>query len=363
MAKLEDIISQIQSELPKYDDNFYDEVNVTNVSRSGTEITLTVDDDLVEDTHANIKGVYCKLLVSAVEAGDESNQWVLTTEQDHDQTYSDVEKQYGVTKTCTFVGDFSGDKTLIEVPENNQITIESDTEPTGTFYLLEDRQYSGRKEVTIYNDNHTVKYDVAHEIDAYSDSGVVINNIRVDGLSSADDIIRYLENNAVQLTKYHIFVVMGNVLSSADRHVFSDARNKKQTSQDLQTECVEDFSLYVIIPTQSDTGPRSAINYIYTLRPYICNCLHGAVFDSGFSEGSKYCAVFAGDSGETYNQSYYVHRFDFENVFNITNADSVPVEYTRAFQSFEIGIKMEFDDYEEVKKQVNGTLNETEDFS
>ena len=91
--------------------------------------------------------------------------------------------------------------------------------------------------------------------------------------------------------------------------------------------------------------------------------MHGAIFYSGLSEESKYCSVFSGDSGASYNKAYYVHRFDFENVFNITNDDSIPTVYSRAFRDFQIGIKMEFDDYEEVKKQINGTLNETEDFS
>jgi hypothetical protein len=228
---------------------------------------------------------------------------------------------------------------------------------------LESRGYSGRKEVTIDNDDNTVKYDVEYELEPYSLSGTVLNNIRIDGLSSEQDIMDYIENQSEPLTKYTIFVVMGNVLASADRHIFSDAKNKKQSKEDLQTECVEDFSVYVLIPTQDETTPRSAINYIYTLRKYILKCLHGAEFDSGLDEGIKYCAVFAGDAGESYTKAYYVHRFDFENVFNITNADSVPIGETRAFRDFQIGIKMEFDDYEEVKKQVNGTLNEDEDFS
>jgi hypothetical protein len=356
MAKLDDIISQVMSELPKYTEDFCDVVNITNSSRSTKEITLTVDDDLISDTLANIKGVYAKLLVSSIEEGDDDGQWVLTTAIDHDQTYSESEQAAGIEKSVVFVGSFSGTKTLVEVTANNKITIESDTEPTGTFYLLEDRNYSGWKEVTIDNEAHTVKYSVAFEIDPYVVSGTVMNNIRVGCVGSEQDIVALLENEATQLTKKTIFVLMNGVIVSRDPSIFTDSKNRKATNDELWIEAAETFTLFAVLPTQTKATPREAINSIYTLRPYIVKCLHGALFESGFTESNKFISCYTGDAGESWNKSYYVHRFDFETIFNIGDDDAVPDVYSRAFRSFEIGIKLSFDSYEEVKKQIDGEI-------
>ena len=354
--KLDDVIAQVQSQLPKYTEDFSDVVNITDAEIDGFEITLTVDDDLVIDTIANIKGVYSKLLVTAIEAGDEANEWLLTTEENHDQTYSDIEIAVGVVKTLVFVGDFADSKTLVEVPANNQILISSTVEPTGTFYLLEDRQYSGRKTVVIDNDEHTVKYTIERELEPYVVSGTVMNNIRIDAISSEEDMMDYIETETVALDKNSIYVMMGPRLASSDKFNMGDSKNRKKTSEDLKTECYRNVALFVVIPTQNDSTPRKAINYSDTIFPYILKCMHGAVFDSGLTEDKMFCCTYTGDDGESYNKAIYIHRFDFETVMNITGEDSVPAEYSSAFRSFEISVKLPLDDYAEVKKEINGDI-------
>jgi hypothetical protein len=358
MAKLDDIINQVMSELPKYTDDFNDSVNIVSASRSSKEITLTVDADLETDTKANIKGVYAELEITDVEATDEDDEWTLTTEADHDQTYSESEQVAHVEKKVRFVGSLSGEKNLVSVPANDQIVIENASEPTGEFYLLEDRNYSGWKTVVINNVNHTVKYSVDFEIDPHVVSGKVVNNIRVGCVASEQDIQDYLENKTESLTNKTLFVLMESVRCSKDTSIFSDSTNRKTSANDLHVEAIQTFSIFAVIPTQTNMTPREAVNYIYTLRPYIVKCLHGAIFDSGFDDETEFVACFTGDAGENFNKSYYVHRFDFEIVFNIGNKDAVPESYTKAFRSFEVDFKLPIDDYAEIKKEIEGNFEE-----
>jgi hypothetical protein len=358
MAKLDDVISQVQGIITSLTDDFNDVAGIETVTASGTSVVITVNTALTQDTVSNIKGVYAKNKADSVTGGTSDNTWVVEFEDEHDVTYSELEKDIGIEKYVAFVGDTEGDYLLSDVPSRSSIEIESSIAPSGTFYMLEQYNFNGRKTVT-WVDDTTFTYD-----NDFSDfgfelthlDGSVSNNIRIDGISSDNDIADLLENKAIRLTKNTIFVVMNEVRTSKSRHIFSDAMNRKEYKDDLHIEVVQTFSLYVVIPTQSTTTPRVAINYIHELRPYIIKCLHGAKFDSGFNSGNQFLCSFLSDNGEQYNKSYYVHRFDFEDVFNIENSDSVEIENSRAFKSYSLGLNMQFDDYEEEKKSIEDNL-------
>lgn len=361
MAKLEDVIRQLQSQLPKYTDSFNDVNAVTGASVTGGVMTINLENENYQDSLVNIKDLFAQLDVVGVSGTDTADYYNIETEFDHDQTYSDIEKQF-ITKTVDFIGDFSGEYELKDVPANNIITIESDSVPPsgGSFSLLESRGYSGRKSVT-WDDSQTLNYDVQFDIDPYvaAASGTYVqSNIRIDGIGSEQDIARYLENETLILEKNTLFVLMGGPRVSKSRETFSDAYNRKEYKDDLHIEVVQEFSLFAIIPTQDDVTPRDAINSIHDLRTYLVKSLHGATFDSGFESVDKFLCTYLGDDGEQYNRSYYVHRFDFETVFNIEDVDALQIEDTRAFREFDIGLKMQFDDYEDVKKTISGTIGE-----
>lgn len=355
MAKLDDVIRQLQSELPKYTDDFHTINVITNASIDAGVMTLTLEDENVEDTYINVLDLKAELSATGVDEGDVDGEYDISFDGWHDQTLSYIEKAADVEKYLTFVGDFEGSCLLKDVPNNNTVTIESDSEPTGDFRLLENLGYSGRKSVT-WTDSQTLTYDVDFDHDPNWENGVVQSNIRIDGVSSDADIVNLLENNAIRLTKNTLFVVMNEASASKSRFTYSDAYNRKEYKDDLAIEVVQTISLYAVIPTQTYTTPRTAINYIYELRPYLIKSLHGSLFDTGFIADSKFLTTYLGDAGEQYNKSYYVHRFDFETVWNIERDDSLDIQDTRAFRTFEIDLKMEFDDYEDVKKSIEGII-------
>lgn len=355
MGKLDQIIGQLQSQVTKHTELFNDSANIRSISVSGTTVTIEVDTELNQDTVANIRDVYVQNNAVSASAGDVSGTYIVELEQEHDVTYSELEIDLDIEKTVEFVGDFEGDRVLVGVPELDQVTIESSLAPTGSYYLLENYNVSGRKTITWINST-TFTYESDYELTLVSNNGTVQNNIRVDGISSDNDLSDLLENKAIKLTKNTMFVVMNEARASKSRHIYSDAYNRKEYKDDLHIEVPQTFSVFIVIPTHTKTTPREAINSIDDLRVYMVKSLHGALFDSGFVSNNKFLCSYLSDTGEQYNKAYYVHRFDFETVFNIENEDSVAVEDTRAFKSFEIGFKMEYDDYEEEKKSIEDNL-------
>lgn len=356
MPKLEDVIKQVQSELPKYDNSFNDINNIDDIVNNSGEITIDLVDENYQDSIVNIDNVYAKLDVIGVTAGSVANTYDIQTEIDHDQTLSEQEKLFGQTKYVQLLGVINDEVELVDVPYNDIVTIKSTVPPTGgSLSLLEDRGYSGRKNVT-WDDSQTLRYDVEYSIEPYSLNGTVQSNIRVDGISDEGQLVDYLENNAVSMSKNSMYIILRECNASKSRFTYSDAFNRKEYKDDLQVEIVQPFSLFAIIPTQDKITPREAINYIYKLRTYLVKSLHGALFDSGFLSEDKFLCTYQGDDGEAYNKSYYVHRFDFETVFNIENEDSIEIENTRAFREFDIGFKLSYDEYDVEKKNISGEI-------
>lgn len=351
MAKLNDVIKQLQSQIPRLTDDFNDINQIVSATINGGVMTLVLEDDNIQDSYVNVFNLMGKLSATGVTAGTEANTYDIGFSGKHDQTYSDEEKEYGDTRYVEFIGDFSERCILVDVPSVTGITIESDTAPSGTFSILEDRGYNGRKAVT-WTNTKTLKYTVGGTAEAYAPSGYVQSNIRIDGVSSPEDVADYIENEAMPLEKNTLFVVLNGNRASKSREIYSDSYGRKEFKDDLFTEVIQTFSVFAVIPTQDNITPRTAINYCDTLLAYLIKCLQGAQFDDCFGEEGKFLCSYLSDNGTQYNKSYYVHRYDFEVVFNIENKNALDIQDTRAFRDFELGIKLEFDDYTDAKKTI-----------
>lgn len=354
MALLEDVIKQIQSQITRYTDDFNDVSVIESASGDGTYMTVVLEEEITPDTYVNIRNMYSKL--EAIGASGTSEGILIQFTQDHDQTYADEEKEAGVVKTVKFIGDFEGEYELVDVPTRDTIVIDSDVVPSGIYYLIEQRYgYSGRKAVS-FIDNKTFKYALTQTLEPYYEEATVQSNIRVDGVGSEATIRDFIENETLVLNQKTIFVMLNDCVASRDSYIRSDARNRKEFQDDLKTEVIQTFSVYVVIPIQEQITPRVAVNYTNELRALIVKCLHGAIFDSGMVSGSQFLSTYIGDIGALDNKAYYTHRFDFEIVFNIIAEDGVAEENTTAFRTFELGVKMQFDDYENTKKTISGDI-------
>lgn len=355
MARLEDIIKQVSSQITRHTSDFNDSSTIKEAIISAGKMNVELNSEVTSDSYVNIVDLYSKLIAESV-TDDGSNQYTIEFTDEHDQTFSDEEKAVGIEKEVKFTGAFEGDYSLIDVPSRTSITIESDSEPTGTFYLLEQRAgYNGRKAVTFTDSTH-FSFDISQTIQPYYTGAYIQNNIRVDGVSSPDDIADYLENEAVTLEKSTIFVVINEARASRNRFTTSDAKNRREFKDDMHIECAQTYSLFIVIPTDRNITPRTAINLAHSYRAYMIKCLHGAVFDSGLSDEGLFLSTFLSDDGTLYNKAYYIHRFDFETVFNIEADDSLDIQDSTAFRDFELGLKMEADDYTDVKKTITADI-------
>ncbi len=81
--------------------------------------------------------------------------------------------------------------------------------------------------------------------------------------------------------------------------------------------------------------------------------LHLSTFDTGFEDDSINF-VYVGDNVVIDpSNSFYVHQFQFQGIFNVTNVDGVDADYSKAIRGFDI---LTINDYDETIIEAKGDL-------
>lgn len=354
MAKITDIIAQLQAVLPKKTDKFHDEFSIAGITSIGGgvfEIETSSVHGLSVGDYITIKDVISVNPISSVSL--DSGVVTATTTVYHDLTSTFHE----TINLSGFSNVDDGDYPLLAVPTGLTFTFANEDLPTGSGQLNEDRidGINGRYAVTAIT--NTTKFRVSSTTVFTSfevTSGKVVSGIRVSGFVSEDLIEKYYTEHSVN--EYWAFVIPQPTTTSFDRRIQSDAVQKKQKSDELFIECINPFSVYVVAPAINTIGGRYISDDMVDIRIAICKSLVGVKFDSGFTESDKYITTYLADGFFNYVGAYYVHKFDFENVYQFSQEDAVDLADSVAFRRFEIDIKMKFDDYGLVKKSIDGDL-------
>ena len=354
MAKITDIIAQLQAVLPKKTDKFHDEFSISGITSIGGgvfEIETSSVHGLSVGDYINIKDVISVNPISSVSL--DSGVVTATTTVYHDLTSTFHE----TINLSGFNNVADGNYPLLSVPTGLTFTFANDDLPTGTGQLNENRidGINGRYAVSSITDKTKFRISSTTVFTSFIvSSGKVMARIRISGLVSEDLLEKYYTEH--EANEYWAFVIPLPTIASFDRKIQSDAKQKKQSSDEILTECVNPFSVFVVAPSINTIGGRYISDDMVDIRTAICKSLVGVKFDSGFTESEKYITTFSGDGFFNYVGAYYIHRFEFENVYLFGQEDAVDLPDTRAFRRFEIDIKMEFDDYDLVKKSIDGDL-------
>ena len=358
MAKTADIIKQMMQILPIYSDKF----NISLVIESVTALGDNLFKIKTTAAHGQKVGNWVKLqgvgVINPVTARSfSSGVYTFTTEFAHDQT-----EQWNKTVQLEgFSGLDDGLQDLHSVPLKNKFTIESEEDViTSNGNLIEYRidGLNSRLEITVIDS--LTEFTISAPLCPFDDflinasTSKVFSSPRISGLATPDRIEKYYTEQCAG--KWWAFVINENTSVSADRAVMSDAMQKKARADAYQAECIQNFSIYVVAPALDTIGGRYIGDEMVDIRTALCKSLCGVQFDSGFVDQKKYLTAFLGDGFYDYVGAYYVHKFTFETVYDMSAGDIVEPSDTRAFRRFEVGVKLQFDEYTEVKKQIDGDL-------
>lgn len=149
---------------------------------------------------------------------------------------------------------------------------------------------------------------------------ILLNNVNV---SSDIDLERIMNAYTKQsIDKVWIFLIAGATLSSRSREGNTDFDQSFKVGEDRIIHTQENLSVFAIFPTFTKV---SAVQYQdmarNDLRQALLNLLVGYVPSSSLCSPSD-MIYYVADGVETYNASYYIHRYDFAVNVDITQDDT-----------------------------------------
>ena len=335
-----DIVSRLSSSLPLRTNKFTKDVPVLSLTRAGTIITATCDEQhsLKPGDVAVIVGSFVPIVASTLTRTGAVGQVILATRHDLTPT---------ANKTVIFSGanesEFNGTFNIIGITDNQTITFEMvDSGPllaTGSPVLENGesvlRQYDGAYEVleTPSDSSFTFTNSVAGLADPI---GTIIARVkpRISATATVDRIIQvYTEQKA---DNFWMFVVLEDVVASKSRQIRSDAVDNLTRSTEFRQQIIQPFSIYVLIPTVDSESGREARDDAEDLFRSICQAILFAQFPSGLYASELGAVQFVSHGTFNYDSAVYVHAYGFQQVVDLYFEDTVGPDLDVAFRTIDL---------------------------
>jgi hypothetical protein len=122
-------------------------------------------------------------------------------------------------------------------------------------------------------------------------------------------------------TSNWLFLIMEDCHLSKDAYIPDDATAKNTPGIEQRLFMINNFTLDVIIPTDSDIGGSNAVQLCWgPLLLGIISVMSGVQFNDT-NANANYVTVLKRHSALVYNRTYYGHGYTFEYVYVIDNTD------------------------------------------
>lgn len=344
--RAEQIIAQLMTVIPAFTELFTDNVGISTITVSGSDaiVVTSAVHGLSSGKPVNIQGVSSPVTVATLtQVGGIAT---CTTVENHDLTYNPLESQEfrpSVTIQGANEGDYNGTFLVDSVPNRKEFTfsIEILAPGTATGSILafdgKERGYNGYKPTITVVDTTTFSYPLDPGNlpfnDGYGAEMQVHSGFRLSGGSDIDRIsLAYTEQGPDKLWG---FVVLEDFNVSKDRHILNDAGDTYAAGVDFRQRLIQPFTFYVFVPTSAEITARNARDLMQDIYLPLCKSLLRVRFDEDFAEQQIFGVTTSGHGFFGYVEAYYIHRFSFENVFDLTYGDTVDPAQSVAFRDIE----------------------------
>lgn len=362
--KLSDIVIRLSNTVPRYTSLFSESITVESAAVSGGVVTV-----VTSAPHGLITGEFVTVGSSTVRhtvsslthEGDGVVTCVLATDHDLTEGWQPTVIISGATQA-----QYNGTFTLLEVPNRRTFTYQTTSTPvispaTGTIYFHEklERGINGTYQVTVTNAT-TFTYSINNTDLSLPITNATINGKpRIIGCATIDRFLKLYEQFGTN--RNWLCVVMDDATVSKNRGIPTDVYNQSGGGTYTSIQLIEPFSVMAIIPTKNDGTGIDAVDLAYDeVRNVIIKALNGYQFSSGLEEDTYTGATFKGHNFLLYQNSFYMHEYQFETVKDITDfdgrfSDSGDQEPTRAFRDM---ILQSLNDYDVTVQQTNINLDD-----
>lgn len=325
-----EIVNQLRATLPRYTDLF-----TTNIANTAISVVSNIATATTPSAHGLVTG-NAVLIANAVTpnsiASVSSSGLLFTFETavNHDLTLGEQET---VTLSGFTDPNWNGTFTLQAVPNRKQFVVQS----TNSLPVLNSAEVlneiltsgiNGIFEITVTS---TTEFTFTTTSRDTTSTVTIKSRPRITAVPDVDELARqYTEQEPNDLWA---FVIPSPITASKDRSVKSDRINSRTAADDKRSNYSQNFSVYVLVPTQKQYSALEAMDICYQqlLFPFT-KSLVGFKPTSPLTEQSVYIVTLLGSSNAGYNRATYTHQYDFEFAFDLVNNDAVEPISNQAFR-------------------------------
>lgn len=316
-----DVTNRLRDILSFYTDDFSNVQSVTSLVRSASTVTATTatDHSLTTGDYVTLRGAKEPITLSSLTRVDN----IVTATSSSDHKLSDPSK-YGQSQLPIYVeisgadpSDYNGTFELVSVPDTTSFTFKISTTPTtpattaGTLLLEDQDGYNGYKQITVI-DTTSFSYSIAGTPESPAQGTIEVSKVmRVDFAATPERILEYYSENSADLLETWMFVYIGGKEVYKDGTVASDQSTSQYRNRDYWYQANQNFSVYVIIPSTTNTLGGLEADKARTYEEAILKAIANYEFSSQLSDVNYQPAVYVGNETDDYINAYYVHRFDF----------------------------------------------------
>mgnify|MGYP000108840355 CR=1 FL=1 len=347
-----DVVFHLQRFMPSISTRFSTQITGT-ATALGTTVTVTaIGHGLIVGSKIVVSGgAFSNTLVSVVDNLDGTVRF--ETDQEHDLTEP---KQYADPTQLTLSGFgnvWDGAHDIVAIPNRKFFEIAFPVGETvlpvlGTGLLIEPRSAGilGEQTIATVPGVDTFTFDVTGVPSL--PTGVIqgFGAVKSFRIFAAADFERATDlYNKQAKDEYALFVIMGDVTVSKDRHTSNDAIGAFASQNFLKQTNLNNFSTAVFIPTKKDIAGNDAQQVAYgEMYKALLRALYGFQFEDP-DTALTYVTVSAGHGAGLYNSAYYVHVYDWQRPDVISADQGFNLEPEVAFRNIN-GILTNFGDPE-----------------
>lgn len=336
------LITQLINVLPKYSDAFTNQVEIASIVVSGPNalVTTSAVHNLTNGDAANIVGVETPVGITSLTQVDGVATCI--TAEPHDFTLNPANgEQYHPYAIISGASEsaYNGSFKLLSVPNRTKFTFAIDSgapsPATGTMVVADgkERGFGGYQPVVTVVDTTNFTYPLNNGIPPQAGFGTnmqVQTGFRISGSDTIERVIDAYTKQAPD--KSWGFIVLGQGQVSRNRDIDSDPDYIWSAGQEYRQRLIQPFAFYVFEPVSEKITGMSARDKMQDLIQPICKSLLGFKVPENFAEDQTYAITFTSHGIFSYNEAFYVHRFDFENVVDITYDDTAAADIDVAFR-------------------------------
>ena len=333
--KAQDVINQLSAALPLFTSDFSTTLAVSSLVVSSNVATvttaaahsLTTNDIVVVKNAITPNPITSLTRVGTVATAVTANNHGLTKQ---------TRGQQLVTISGANEADYNGSKDLIDILKGSstsftyKVANNPTTPATGSpileeFFLNSDEDggfssiNGAHQIIVIGTTTFTYVTNIVPDVTAIGTIEVE-KSMRISGAVSLERAVEGYTRQS--LDELYGFVVLEDRTANKDRNINIDSSSSKSAGADSRQIVISPFTFYVIVPTSNQLSARAARDKMEDLMSPLFQSVVGVRFAAGLSFNDLAETTFLEHGFQDYVNAYYIHRFSFETVFDITFNDT-----------------------------------------